>query len=107
MNTHYPRWLEWSTKLQAIAQTGLEFAKDPYDIERYHALREISAEMLSTGSGVDLTFIRNLLSADTGYATPKVDVRGVVFQQGKLLLVKERSDGKWTLPGGWADVCES
>jgi ADP-ribose pyrophosphatase YjhB (NUDIX family) len=102
-----PRWLAWSTRLQAIAQTGLTFAQDPYDIERYKAIREIAAEMLATGADMDLTVVRNMLSKDDGYATPKVDVRGVVFRENKLLLVKEKSDGKWTLPGGWADVCES
>ncbi len=102
-----PRWLAWSTRLQAIAQTGLTFAKDPYDIERYQAIREIAAEMLAAGSDLDLTVIRNMFSANDGYATPKVDVRGVIFRENKLLLVKEKSDGKWTLPGGWADVCES
>src|SRR6478736_9296352 len=102
-----PRWLAWSTRLQAIAQTGLTFAQDPYDIERYKAIREIAAEMLAAGADMDLTIIRNMLSADDGYATPKVDVRGVIFRDNKILLVKEKSDGKWTLPGGWADVCES
>lgn len=102
-----PRWLAWSTRLQAIAQTGLTFGQDPYDIERYHAIREIAAEMLAAGADMDLTVIRNLLSADDGYATPKVDVRGVIFRDHKLLFVREKSDGKWTLPGGWADVCAS
>jgi ADP-ribose pyrophosphatase YjhB (NUDIX family) len=102
-----PRWLEWTTRLQAIAQTGLTFARDPYDIERYEAIREIAAEMLAAGSGLELSVIRNLVSADSGYATPKVDVRGAVFRGDRLLLVREKADGCWTLPGGWADVCES
>lgn len=98
------RWLEWCSRLQAIAQTGLAFAKDSYDIERYHALREIAAEMLATGSGAELGKIRDFLGQDSGYTTPKVDVRGVVFRDDKILLVRERSDGTWSLPGGWADV---
>jgi ADP-ribose pyrophosphatase YjhB (NUDIX family) len=102
-----PKWINWTTRLQAIAQTGLTFAQDPYDIERYQAIREIAAEMLAAGANMDLIVIRNMLSADDGYATPKVDVRGVIFREKKILLVKEKSDGKWTLPGGWADVCES
>jgi ADP-ribose pyrophosphatase YjhB (NUDIX family) len=102
-----PQWINWTTRLQAIAQTGLTFAKDPYDIERYQAIREIAAEMLAAGTDLELPVIRNMLSADSGYATPKVDVRGVIFREGKILLVKEMSDGRWTLPGGWADVCES
>ncbi len=63
--------------------------------------------MLAAGSGLEQSVIAGLLEKETGYATPKVDVRGVVFREDKLLLVRERSDGKWTLPGGWADVCAS
>jgi len=108
MNTpDHPRWLNWSTRLQAIAQNGLTYARDPYDLERYTAIREIAAEMLAAGSGLDLSVIRNLLNQDSGYATPKVDVRGVVFHDDKLLLVREKSDSRWTLPGGWADVAQS
>jgi ADP-ribose pyrophosphatase YjhB (NUDIX family) len=101
------RWADWCKRLQAIAQNGLTFARDSYDIDRYKAVREIAAEMLVAGTGADLKVVRGILEAHTGYATPKVDVRGVVFRDDKLLLVRERSDGKWTLPGGWADICES
>ncbi|MGD1090124.1 MAG: NUDIX hydrolase [Verrucomicrobiota bacterium] len=99
------RWLEWSKRLQAIAQNGLTFAHDPYDIERYSAIRRIVAEMLAEGSSLEPVVILGLLEKETDYATPKVDVRGVVFRENKLLLVRERSDGRWSLPGGWADVC--
>ena len=102
-----PKWLDWATRLQGIAQTGLTFARDPYDIDRYEALREIAAEMLANGSGTDLSHIRGLFADQAGYATPKVDVRGAVFQGNAILLVRERSDGGWTLPGGWADVGDS
>lgn len=102
-----PQWINWTTRLQAIAQTGLTFATDPYDIERYKAIRELAAEMLAAGTDLELPVIRNLFSADSGYATPKVDVRGVIFRDDKILLVQEKSDGKWTLPGGWADVGET
>jgi ADP-ribose pyrophosphatase YjhB (NUDIX family) len=101
------RWLEWSQRLQAIAQNGLTFAQDSYDIERYRAIRQIAAEMLAQGSGLEHAVILGLLEKEIGYATPKVDVRGVVFRESKLLLVREKSDGRWTLPGGWADVCAS
>src|SRR6478609_8064237 len=101
------RWLEWCSRLQALSQTGLTFAQDPYDIARYHVLREIAAEMLAVGSEVELGKIRDFLGQDSGYATPKVDVRGVIFRDEKILLVRERSDGTWSLPGGWADVNES
>ncbi len=102
-----PDWLEWSRRLNALAQTGLTFAENPYDIERYTAIRAIAAEMIAHGSGQDVGRVLNLFAADAGYATPKVDVRGVVFQDDKILLVQERSDGFWTLPGGWADVGDS
>jgi len=99
-----PPWLGWAQRLLAIAQNGLTFAKDPYDIERYHALRTIGAEMLAAGSDLKIDLVQGLLGKETDYATPKVDVRGVIFRGDQLLLVRERSDGKWTLPGGWADV---
>jgi len=99
--------LDWCMRLQAIAQTGLTFARDPYDIERYTQIRGIAAEMLAEASGVELKVILGLFEKETGYATPKVDVRGVIFREDKILLVRERSDGLWTLPGGWADVCAS
>jgi ADP-ribose pyrophosphatase YjhB (NUDIX family) len=100
--------LDWVKRLQAIAQTGLTYAKDPYDIERYQRVRQIAAEMLAArSSGVSSTEIVDLLARDVGYATPKVDVRAAVFSDKGVLLVRERSDGAWTLPGGWADVGDS
>jgi ADP-ribose pyrophosphatase YjhB (NUDIX family) len=102
-----PAWLEWARRLNALAQTGLTFAENPYDIERYAAIRAIAAEMIARGMGGDADRVLDLFACDAGYATPKVDVRGVVFRDGKLLLVQERSDGLWTLPGGWADVGDS
>jgi ADP-ribose pyrophosphatase YjhB (NUDIX family) len=107
MMRSFNRWLDWCSKLQATAQNGLAFARDPYDVERYTAVRAIAAEMLAAGSGLEIAALHDLLEKDSGYATPKVDVRGVVFRDGKLLLVRERSDGGWTVPGGWADVGES
>ena len=94
-------------RLQAIAQTGLTYATSVYDTERYTALRQLAAEMLAAGSGAEPSATLALLSRDSGYATPKVDVRGAVFRDEKVLLVRERSDGRWSLPGGWADVGES
>ena len=106
MSAGLPRLLDWTRRLQAIAQTGLTFARDPYDVERYHAIRQLAAEMAGTGAaGLDAAELVDLFARDSGYATPKVDVRAVVFDAaGRLLLVRERSDGGWTLPGGWADV---
>lgn len=96
--------IQWAQKIQAMAQTGLTYAQDPYDRERYEALRGIAAEMLAAPLGAETAELVGLFRREEGYATPKVDVRGVVIQEGRVLLVRERSDGLWTLPGGWADV---
>lgn len=102
-----PDWLGWAKRLQAIAQNGKTYCKNHYDLERYDALQVIAAEMMAAGSDTEVQPILDLFREQTGYTTPKVDVRGVVFHEGKILLVKELEDGGWTLPGGWADVCES
>ena len=102
-----PRWLEWAKRLQAIAQDGITYTKDHYDVERYTALREIAAEIIAYYAEADLAHVRDLLGRETGPATPKVDVRAAVFKNDTILLVKEPSDGRWSLPGGWADVNES
>ena len=103
-----PQWLAWARRLQAIAQSGLAYCKDQFDIERYHQIREIAAEMMETGTPLPGdTPIENLFAEQSGYATPKVDVRVAAFRDGKILLVRELSDNRWTLPGGWADVGES
>jgi ADP-ribose pyrophosphatase YjhB (NUDIX family) len=102
-----PKWVVWARELQAIAQTGLHFSESEYDRERYRRILAISIEILANYSGESPALIRKLFENQTGYATPKVDVRGVVFRDDKLLLVQERSDGLWTLPGGWADVNDS
>jgi ADP-ribose pyrophosphatase YjhB (NUDIX family) len=98
------QWIIWAQRLQAIAQTGLTFSTDPYDIERYEQVREIAAEIASAGSGADIRMVRELFAHDAGYTTPKIDVRAAIFHGDAILLVRERSDGMWTLPGGWADV---
>lgn len=99
-----PKWLEWAKQIQAIAQAGLTYSKDVYDLERFQELRKLSAEILSEYTGTDMQTVTELFANETGYATPKVDVRGVVFREGKLLLVRENLDGCWSLPGGWADI---
>lgn len=98
------KWLEWAQRIQAIAQTGLAYTENEYDRERYEELRRISIEMMAEQTGEPFEKIRGLFASETGYPTPKVDVRGVVFKDGKILMVKEKQDGKWTLPGGWADI---
>jgi ADP-ribose pyrophosphatase YjhB (NUDIX family) len=101
------QWLEWARRLQSISQNGLTFAETAYDVERYQAIRQIAVEMMEAGSEVDQKKIHGIFSGQTGYATPKVDVRGVAFRDDTLLLVKEKEDGGWTLPGGWADPNET
>jgi ADP-ribose pyrophosphatase YjhB (NUDIX family) len=102
-----PRWLEWSRELQAIAQTGLTYARDPFDIERYEQVRGVAARILAHHVDLSVEVALAQLRNEQGHATPKVDVRGVIFQENRILLVRERLDGLWTLPGGWADVNES
>ena len=96
--------LEWARKVQAIAQTGLAFTHDPFDRERYTQLAELVADLLSRELEIPLAAARELWAGEHGYATPKVDVRGGVFRDDRVLLVRERADGRWTLPGGWVDV---
>lgn len=102
-----PQWLEWAQRLQAIAQNGLTYSDNPFDIERYQQIRAVAAEILSTHSQLDADKILDLFNREEGYATPKVDVRAAVFREDEILLVKEREDGCWTLPGGWVDVGEA
>jgi ADP-ribose pyrophosphatase YjhB (NUDIX family) len=106
--TREPHWLVWAREIQAIAQIGLTFTRDPYDRERYQRLRVIAAEIMAGQAGIDLAQVQAVYAAETGYATPKIDVRGAVFRDDRILLVREVADSeRWTLPGGWADVNES
>lgn len=103
-----PQWLQWAKELQAIAQIGLTFSQDnPFDVQRYHRIRAIAVEMLAAQGGLDQPTLLELFQREDGYATPKVDVRGVVFRDDQILMVKEVLDGRWTLPGGWADINDS
>jgi len=104
MPAEEPQWLGVVRELRAIAQTGLTFSTDRFDRQRYERLRELTASLLALGSDADYGAILGLLQQDIGYGTPKVDVRGAAFIDGRILMVREISDGKWTLPGGWADV---
>jgi len=102
-----PNWLRWAKQLAALAQNGLTYSDNEYEIDRYQQIRQIAAEMMAAGFDLDAKTFLDLFSRERGYATPKVDVRGVVFLDDKILLVKEKLDGGWTLPGGWADPCQS
>ncbi|HHO0210049.1 TPA: NUDIX hydrolase N-terminal domain-containing protein [Clostridioides difficile] len=97
------KWLEWAIELQSIAQAGITYGKDIYDIERYERIREISAEMIAYKTDISTEKVRNLFCNESGYQTPKLDTRAVIFENGKILLVKENT-GKWSLPGGWVEV---
>lgn len=102
------QWLQWAQRLQAIAQTGLTFAVNDFDRDRYTQIMTIAAEMMAAGGMGTLDGLQAVFAQQQGYATPKVDVRGVVIHHNKLLLVREKLDGgRWTLPGGWADVGEA
>lgn len=100
------KWLDFAIRIQSIAQAGLQYGKDKFDKERYEELRKISAEMISAKTDVPINKVYNLFCNETGYQTPKVDTRGAVFIDGKILLVHE-NNGTWSLPGGWCDVDQS
>lgn len=99
----YP-WLEIAKRLQAIAQSGLEYTGNKYDIERYEQIRMLSIEIMHEFTGKPMDRLINVFAFEKGYQTPKVDIRGVVFREDKILLVKETIDERWSVPGGWADI---
>ena len=96
-------WLNWAAELQSLAQAGLEYSRDPYDLERFERIRGIAAEMVSHMSEVPIEKVRELFCDESGYQTPKLDTRAAVFENDRILLVRE-NDGLWSLPGGWADI---
>ena len=97
------KWLEWAIELQSLAQAGLTYGKDIYDKERYERIRDISAEILSHKTDISIEKVKDLFCNEIGYQTPKLDTRAAIFENGKILLVKE-NNGKWSVPGGWVDV---
>jgi ADP-ribose pyrophosphatase YjhB (NUDIX family) len=99
-----PAWLTAMRELHALAQTGLVYARDHYDRERYERIQAIAAEMMGMASGMAPEAIADFLRFNTGYATPKVGVRGVVMRNDRILLVREIDDGLWTMPGGWCEI---
>lgn len=102
-NNSQPMWLEWAKELQFIAQAGLTYSKDAFDIERFQRIREMSAEIISLHSGLPLERVETLFCNEEGFQTPKLDTRAAIFEDNRILLVKEK-DGRWSLPGGWVDV---
>ena len=97
------KWLEWAIELQSLAQAGLTYGKDIYDKERYELIRDISAEIVSNYTDIEIEKVKDLFCNEVGYQTPKLDTRAAIFEEGKILLVRE-NNGKWSLPGGWVDV---
>lgn len=97
-------WLQIAKEIQSIAQAGLAYSNNKFDIDRYRRLRQVSVKIVNEYTDTPVEKIRDLFANEEGYQTPKVDIRGVVFRDGKILMVREALDGNWTLPGGWADV---
>lgn len=100
-----PQWMVWAKALRSLAQAGLTYGESPFDHERYEKIQAIAAEIMANGTDAEVDEALALFVQERGYETPKIDVRGVVFKEGRILLVRELLDGgRWTLPGGWADV---
>lgn len=98
------RWLDWAREIQALAQTDFHYTKNHFQQERDNRLQEIAAEIIAEHSNLDFSAVKETFRMQAGYATPRVDVRAAIFQNDRLLLVRERADNGWTMPGGWADV---
>ncbi len=98
------QWLVWARELQSIAQSGLTYCKNDYDLERYREIEKLSREILERHTEVSPEVIKDYYQCERGYLTPKVDVRGGIIVENKILMVREKIDGRWSLPGGWADV---
>lgn len=95
--------VDWAIRLQSLAQAGLTYGKDNFDLERYQEIRDISAEMMAEKSGLPIERVKNLFCNEVGYQTPKIGTRAAIFKDNKMLLVQE-SDGLWSIPGGWCEV---
>ena len=100
------KWLKWAIEIQSLAQAGLTYTDNVYDIERYERLREIAAEIIEEKSNISLEKVKDLFCSENGYQTPKIDTRAAIFKDEKILLTHE-NNGTWSLPGGWCDVLES
>jgi ADP-ribose pyrophosphatase YjhB (NUDIX family) len=107
MNHQTSKWMNWAREIFSLSQSGLTYSGNPYDTERYKRLQEITAEIIANQSEVAKESVLESFSMQAGYITPKVDVRGAVVRDGKILLIQEQADGKWALPGGWADLGNS
>ncbi len=104
MNTNGSKWIQWAREIFSLSQAGLTYNQNPFDIERYKRLQEISAEMIESQSEYSKESVLESFSMQRGYVTPKIDVRGAVVQDNKILLIQERMDNRWAMPGGWVDL---
>lgn len=104
MNAKSAKWIAWAREIFSLSQAGLAYSKNEFDLERYKRLQEITAEMIESHSKISKAAALESFSMQAGYATPKIDVRGAVVHEGKILLIQERTDERWAMPGGWADL---
>jgi ADP-ribose pyrophosphatase YjhB (NUDIX family) len=104
MNPQTTKWLGWAQEIFSLSQSGLTYSRNEYDIERYKRLQEITAEIIASQSDISRETVLESFSMQAGYITPKIDVRGAVIRDHQILLIQERADGKWAMPGGWADL---
>ena len=104
MNAQIPKWLDWAQEIFSLSQSGITYSGNQYDVERYKRLQEITAEIIASQSEISKETVLKSFSMQAGYITPKIDVRGAVIRDNKILLIQERADGKWAMPGGWADL---
>jgi ADP-ribose pyrophosphatase YjhB (NUDIX family) len=107
VRTMSERFLELARRLHALARTGLHFSSSEYDRDRYQEIEQLALELLADGRPAEVAALAAQLANEEGYVTPKIDVRAAIFVERRVLLVRERMDGLWTLPGGWADVNET
>src|SRR5574339_147291 len=107
MNAQTNKWIEWAREIFSLSQAGLTYSQNEFDLARYKRLQEITAEMIASQSVIEKESALKSFSMQAGYSTPKIDVRGAVVRDGKILLVQERADGRWAMPGGWADLGNS
>jgi ADP-ribose pyrophosphatase YjhB (NUDIX family) len=107
MNSQTSKWIDWAREIFSLSQSGLTYSQNEYDLDRYKRLQAITAEMIASESAITKESALESFSMQAGYITPKVDVRGAVVRDGKILLIQERADDKWAMPGGWADLGNS
>jgi ADP-ribose pyrophosphatase YjhB (NUDIX family) len=107
MNHQTQKWIEWAQEIFSLSQAGLTYSQNEFDIGRYKRLQELTAEMIASQSEITKESVMASFSMQIGYITPKVDVRGAVVRDGKILLIQEQADDKWAMPGGWADLGNS